>query len=58
MHHKYKQPTAFSVTAVRPVEIVHIQITLFIPRFITPVQFGNNILWNGLFKISAVDSNE
>jgi len=39
LHHKYKQPTAFSVTAIHPVEIVHIQLTLLIPLFIIPIHF-------------------
>nr|CAD7201735.1 unnamed protein product [Timema douglasi] len=39
MHHKYKQPTAFSVTAIHPVEILHIQITLMLPIFFIPLHF-------------------
>ncbi|KAJ9580292.1 hypothetical protein L9F63_004054 [Diploptera punctata] len=39
LHHKYKQPTAFSVTAIHPVEIMHIQITLMLPIFVFPVHF-------------------
>ncbi|XP_049784789.1 lathosterol oxidase-like [Schistocerca cancellata] len=39
LHHKYKQPTAFSVTAIHPVEIMHIQITLCLPLFVIPCHF-------------------
>ncbi|XP_067010446.2 uncharacterized protein [Anabrus simplex] len=39
LHHKYKQPTAFSVTAIHPVEIMHIQICLCAPIFIVPIHF-------------------
>lgn len=39
MHHKYKQPTAFSVTAIHPVEIVHMQSVLFSPALIFPVHW-------------------
>ncbi|PSN38445.1 hypothetical protein C0J52_24977 [Blattella germanica] len=39
LHHKYKQPTAFSVTAIHPVEIMHIQVTLLLPIFVFPVHF-------------------
>uniref|UniRef100_A0A1B0CE06 Fatty acid hydroxylase domain-containing protein n=2 Tax=Lutzomyia longipalpis TaxID=7200 RepID=A0A1B0CE06_LUTLO len=41
LHHKYKQPTAFSVTAIHPVEIVHIQITtLLMPIFLVPLHWA------------------
>lgn len=39
LHHKYKQPTAFSVTAIHPVESLHIQLTLTLPLFIIPVHW-------------------
>lgn len=39
MHHKYKQPTAFSVTAIHPIEIVHMQLVLFSPVFVVPVHW-------------------
>ncbi|XP_046614818.1 methylsterol monooxygenase 1-like [Neodiprion virginianus] len=39
LHHKYKQPTAFSVTAIHPVEILHIQICLCIPLFALPTHW-------------------
>lgn len=39
MHHKYKQPTAFSVTAIHPIEIVHMQLVLFSPVFLMPVHW-------------------
>ncbi|CAH0407455.1 unnamed protein product [Chilo suppressalis] len=39
LHHKYKQPTAFSVTAIHPVEIMHIQLTLCLPLFLFPTHW-------------------
>ncbi|XP_060524449.1 lathosterol oxidase-like [Cylas formicarius] len=39
LHHKYKQPTAFSVTAIHPVESMHIQMTMAIPLFVVPVHW-------------------
>ncbi|XP_026322079.1 methylsterol monooxygenase 2-2-like isoform X2 [Hyposmocoma kahamanoa] len=39
LHHKYKQPTAFSVTAIHPVEITHIQLTMCLPLFTIPVHW-------------------
>ncbi|XP_063619883.1 uncharacterized protein LOC134792546 [Cydia splendana] len=39
LHHKYKQPTAFSVTAIHPVEILHLQLTLCLPLFTFPVHW-------------------
>ncbi|CAK1599152.1 unnamed protein product [Parnassius mnemosyne] len=39
LHHKYKQPTAFSVTAIHPVEIMHVQLTSCLPLFTVPVHW-------------------
>ncbi|CAH0725407.1 unnamed protein product, partial [Brenthis ino] len=39
IHHKYKQPTAFSATAIHPVEILHFQLTMCTPLFIMPVHW-------------------
>lgn len=39
LHHKYKQPTAFSVTAIHPVEIMHVQLTACLPLFTVPVHW-------------------
>ncbi|XP_065157417.1 methylsterol monooxygenase 1-like [Atheta coriaria] len=39
LHHKYKQPTAFSVTAIHPVESLHIQSTYLVPLFVLPVHW-------------------
>jgi len=39
LHHKYKQPTAFSVTAIHPVEILHVQLTSCLPLFAIPVHW-------------------
>lgn len=40
LHHKYKQPTAFSTTAIHPVELVHIQLIMATPLFVIPVHFS------------------
>ncbi|KAG6461005.1 delta(7)-sterol 5(6)-desaturase erg32 [Manduca sexta] len=40
LHHKYKQPTAFSVTAIHPVEIMHVQLTMCLPLFTIPVHWA------------------
>lgn len=39
LHHKYTYPTAFSVTAIHPVEILHIQLTMCLPLFTVPVHW-------------------
>ncbi|KAL1490317.1 hypothetical protein ABEB36_013032 [Hypothenemus hampei] len=39
LHHRYKQPTAFSVTAIHPVESVHIQLCLSAPLFFLPIHW-------------------
>lgn len=44
MHHKYKQPTAFSVTALHPVEITHMQLVMAVPLFAVPVHWGELLL--------------
>ncbi|XP_066262947.1 uncharacterized protein [Euwallacea similis] len=36
LHHRYKQPTVFSVTAIHPVESIHIQLCLATPLFLIP----------------------
>ncbi|XP_028027329.1 cholesterol 25-hydroxylase-like [Bombyx mandarina] len=41
LHHKYKQPTAFSVTAIHPVEIMHIQLTMCLPLFTIPTHWAS-----------------
>lgn len=38
-HHRYKQPTAFSVTAIHPVEITAMQLVLTVPLFTFPVHW-------------------
>lgn len=40
LHHTYKQPTAFSVTAIHPVEFLHIQAVLISPLFLWPTHFA------------------
>lgn len=39
MHHKYKQPTAFSVTAIHPIESLSIQLLGVMPLFLFPVHW-------------------
>jgi len=39
LHHTYKQPTAFSVTAIHPVEFVNIQMIYISPTLIMPIHF-------------------
>jgi len=40
LHHTYKQPTAFSVTAIHPVEIMQVQLTMLVPIFVIPVHWA------------------
>lgn len=50
-HHKYIQPTAFSVTAIHPVEIMHIQLMSYsLPMIVVPCHWCKcftcfRILW-------------
>jgi len=37
LHHTYKQPTAFSVTAIHPIEFLNIQSIYILPMFIFPI---------------------
>ena len=37
LHHTYKQPTAFSVTAIHPVEFLNIQAIYVAPMFTVPM---------------------
>ncbi|KAK7079319.1 hypothetical protein SK128_021123 [Halocaridina rubra] len=39
LHHKYKQPTAFSVTAIHPVEFLHMQAVLISPMVLFPTHW-------------------
>lgn len=39
LHHKYKQPTAFSVTAIHPLEFLHMQAVLVSPMMLFPVHW-------------------
>ncbi|XP_037073673.1 delta(7)-sterol 5(6)-desaturase-like [Pollicipes pollicipes] len=39
LHHTYKQPTAFSVTAIHPVEFIHVQAIIISPMFLVPVHW-------------------
>ncbi|XP_063227314.1 lathosterol oxidase-like [Bacillus rossius redtenbacheri] len=61
MHHKYKQPTAFSVTAIHPVEILHIQIFMMLPIFSVPIHFVPFYVialftyYNGIIDHSGID---
>ncbi|XP_022123318.1 delta(7)-sterol 5(6)-desaturase erg32 [Pieris rapae] len=40
LHHTYKQPTAFSATAIHPIEILHVQLTSCLPLFTIPVHWA------------------
>ncbi|XP_058453028.1 uncharacterized protein LOC131431370 [Malaya genurostris] len=40
LHHTYKQPTAFSVTAIHPIEILHVQLTMLLPIFTIPTHWA------------------
>lgn len=40
VHHVYKQPTAFSVTAIHPVEIISMQLALASPMVMVPVHWS------------------
>lgn len=40
LHHKYKQPTAFSVTAIHPVESLSIQVVYLVPLYTIPVHWA------------------
>lgn len=51
MHHKYKQPTAFSVTAIHPIEIIHMQLVLFSPVFLYPVHWCKLFYFNFDFAL-------
>lgn len=41
LHHKFKQPTAFSVTAIHPLEMVTMQMALASPIILMPVHWSN-----------------
>lgn len=49
LHHKYKQPTAFSVTAIHPVEILSIQMILCTPLILFPIHWSK--YWKNLIEI-------
>ena len=49
LHHTYKQPTAFSVTAIHPVEFVIFQGIYISPMFIFTVHWGNFIYLKSFF---------
>ena len=48
LHHTYKQPTAFSVTAIHPSEFVFIQCIYISPIFLMPVHFGKMLFLHSL----------
>jgi len=45
LHHTYKQPTAFSVTAIHPVEFFNIQAVYIAPMFLMDIHAGD---WLGM----------
>jgi len=40
LHHTYKTPTAFSVTAIHPFEFLNIQAIYYAPMFVMPMHVG------------------
>ncbi|KFM72211.1 putative C-5 sterol desaturase 1, partial [Stegodyphus mimosarum] len=40
VHHRYKQPTAFSSTAMHPLEFFILQTVIFIPMFTIPIHYA------------------
>ncbi|XP_017772269.1 PREDICTED: lathosterol oxidase-like [Nicrophorus vespilloides] len=61
LHHKYKQPTAFSVNAMHPLEAAHIQMHYIVPLFVVPlhwaIYYGLQlyIYYHGIIDHSGVD---
>lgn len=51
MHHKYKQPTAFSVTAIHPVELIHMELVLASPIIFLPVHWSKSHFWKSKFML-------
>lgn len=49
LHHTYKQPTAFSVTALHPVETVFMQLIMSLPIVLFPVHWSMEI-----FRVSKI----
>jgi len=45
LHHTYKQPTAFSVTAIHPVEFLNIQAVYIAPMFLMDIHAGVYIFY-------------
>jgi len=45
LHHTYKQPTAFSVTAIHPVEFFNIQAVYIAPMFLMDIHAGVYIFY-------------
>lgn len=39
VHHQYTNPTPWSVTAIHPVELIFVQLTLVLPIFLYPVHW-------------------
>jgi len=61
LHHTYKQPTAFSVTAIHPVEFIHMQFMLMTATFFIPVHWLNLSIvmmytyYHGIIDHSGID---
>jgi len=61
VHHTYKQPTAFSVTAIHPVEFVHMQFVLLSAIFVVPVYWLNYaammgyVYYHGIMNHSGIN---
>ncbi|KAK2719972.1 uncharacterized protein LOC136036473 [Artemia franciscana] len=61
MHHYYKQPTAFSVTAIHPVEFVNMQFVQILPMYTMPVHWTtmcillSYIYYHGIIDHSGIN---
>lgn len=44
LHHTYKQPTAFSVTAIHPAEFLFFQCILISPMFLVPTHWSESYI--------------
>lgn len=61
LHHKYKQPTAFSVTAIHPIEFLHIQAVYVSPMVLFPVHWSvfvvilSYIYYHGIIDHSGIN---
>merc|ERR1719187_1943463 len=57
LHHTYKQPTAFSVTAIHPVEFLNIQFIYIAPMFTVPM-YARKYIQSGGWDLRQEGFNE